>query len=358
MRTFKTFTAFFVGVTLVGATPSAALASRMASQTPSVAQAATTQVKSPLKGMIDRGRIGTFHLPSGDMNGTVQGVVANVTWAALQPIENGPIVRGAANQLDVAIQRVTAYNNDHPSTRLEIKLRIFAGVDAPNWVKKINGFDPVLVANTQSGDAPSRPIGPFWRADYQSAYDQFQTKLASIYDTNPLLHEVTASDCMTVYAEPFMRDDTNFTALFKEGYTVAQDEQCEMSQVDAAKVWTHTNTSIAFNPWIPWTDTDGTAIQGPTDLAFTEQVMTYCREVLGARCTLENNSLNGAPPAEYAAMYSAMKVAGGAITFQTQTLSRMNNINTVLQQAASLGATAVELPVGLANWHGGLGHQQ
>lgn len=306
-------------------------------------------VKPPLTGLIDRGGLGTFTLPTGVLAEEVDGVVANVRWADIQPTPYGPIVRGAANQLDVALQEVAAYNAANPRHTLQVKLRLFAGVDAPEWVKTLGGFTPVSITNEQqlksSSSARSATIGPWWTTAYQAAYAQLQAKLATIYDGNPLLREVTISGCMTVYAEPFQRDDTNFAALYAQGYSVTADETCMREQIDAHKVWTTTHSSLSVNPWSPWVQTGSDAVsQATPSIAFPAQIMSYCRQVLGTRCTLENNSIRQGSAAEYQPLFDAIDELGPDITFQTATSARIGDVGAAIAEAISLGANAVELP--------------
>jgi hypothetical protein len=306
------------------------------------AAAPAGSIKTPIQGLLDRAGF-----PPPELQGVVAGFVANVNWSAIQPTPYGPIVRGSGNALDQALAEAQAYNAAHPTQPpMEVKLRLYAGIDAPNWVKTLNGFKPVQIQNVQSG--LSGTVGPFWTASYATAYQDLQTKLAAIYDGNPLLREVVISQCMTVYAEPFLRDDTNFAALAAQGYTVQSDENCLMDEVDAHKVWVHTHSSLSFNPYRPWVpEAGGGYIQTNADEGFTYTVMNYCRAILGLRCTLENNSIRSSyigASGSYARMYSEMRALGPAITFQTAQPSGVGNLQATLQWAASLGANAVELP--------------
>ena len=326
------------------------------SSTPSVS--ATTSgttnpgpVKAPMQGLVLERAAQLDDAAAG----LVGGLVANASWADLQPTVDGPITDG--NAIDQALAMASTFNTAHPTTPVAVKIRVLAGTAAPEWAKTLNGFQPVPVSNVQSGQAGT--LGPFWTPAYTAAYSQLQAKLAARYDANPLIRDVTISQCMTVFAEPFQRDDTNFEQLFAQGYSVDADRACLSGQIAAHRVWRTTHQSLAFNPYRPWQDNGSGSLSQPLGSeVFPIAVMAQCRAVLGVLCTLENNSIrqqfitlpqqpsSSAKPmlAQYAAMYEAMRRLGPALTFQTAGPRAVGDLHATVAWAITLGANSVEIP--------------
>ena len=84
----------------------------------------------------------------------------------------------------------------------------------------------------------------------------------------------------------------------------------------------------------------------PPTRRITDLIMSYCRQILGLACVLENNSLRTPIPPTYQTMYAQMQTLGQPITFQTAAAQRIGNLQSTLQYAVSLGANSVELPGG------------
>lgn len=290
----------------------------------------------PLKPVL-QGIIEINQLPEGAELAVTGGVAVSVNWSDLQPTPNGPIA--ANNPLDQAIESIRAINQAN-HLNLGIRARILAGINAPDWVKNLGG-PPVTVAGTQT--AQSGTIGRFWTDQFGAAYDDLQRKLAAKYDDVPELREVTASRCTTIFAEPLVRqsaDATTVSGLLTAGYTDTADDACQRQMIDAHKVWLHTRTGVAFNPYQhPAGD--------PSDTAATLRYMQYCRQVLGARCVLENNSIRWPPLPSYETMYQAMSQMGAPISFQTAGPARIGSLPLTLQWAVKQGADAVELSSGM-----------
>lgn len=319
------------------------------------APVAAPSLKPPLQGLVDRGNangLSSFNLPSEPYLDSLQAVIANVYWSDLQPNAQGQAIQ--TNQLDSALAAVTAYNNTH-ANHLSVKLRIFAGIYAPNWAKTIDGWAPVSTYNIQT-PTKGGTLGPFWTADYGTAYKQMMQAMAAKYDSNPLLREVTIAQCMTVFAEPFQRDNYNLGQLLYASaqpsytgtpYSVAADEGCLNAEIDNSTAWTQTRLSLAFNPWRPWSFNGTTYVQGAQDEAFTASVMDHCRVVLKTQCTIENNSIRDTFVGNQSIvgnLYYDMANRGPNMTLQTADPTRIGNPITTVQWATTIGANAVELP--------------
>lgn len=294
----------------------------------------TLDLKPVLRGLLDRNGA-----PPSTYLGALAGYVVNVHWSQLQPSSGVSIA--ANNPIDEAIKQVRELNaTDH--THLGLKLRIFAGIWAPGWAKSLGG-SPVTVTDPQGGQTGT--VGRFWTNAFGQAYNHLQSLLAAKYDQVPEIREVTISRCTTFYAEPFIRDVSDpatVSALLAAGYTLGADDTCQRQEIDAATVWRHTHSDLSFNPY-QVINPDGTIA---TDEAYTGLIMSYCRQILGLACVLENNSLRTPIPPTYQTMYAQMQTLGQPITFQTAAAQRIGNLQSTLQYAVSLGANSVELPGG------------
>ena len=301
----------------------------------------TTAVKPPIQGLVTE----DASTPNAMETGNIGGIVAAAQWSDLESTQNGPINSKTtgnmtANAIDKAIAVAKAYNTANPQTPIYVKIRILAGIDAPDWAEHLktvaepNGFNPVFISDLQTPSAAGN-IGPFWTPEYAAAYRTFQNQLAALYNDDPLVRDITVSQCMTVFAEPFQRIDVDsnggWDALYNEGYNVTDDMNCLMTEADSYEAWTHTHVSYSFNSWNPWIPQSGGGYaQNPNggDLGEMQQVMAHCRDVnvLGSRCTIENNSIRAdtiGKETNPSTLYYYLAGAGNDITFQTASASRI-----------------------------------
>lgn len=296
---------------------------------------AAGDLKAPIGGLIDNRSI-----PPRSHLQAVQAFVIGVPWADLQPVQSGPIVED--NVIDQALREVRRRNAESPGLDLKIKLRVFAGIHAPEWAKRLGG-KPLWVTNPQNGDGGT--VGRFWTDEFGRAYEDLQVKLAKAYDDEPEIREVVISRCTTVFAEPFIRntgDRATGKALLAAGFTLEADSRCHQEQIGAHKVWERTRSVLSLNPY---------QIVAPgmfgrfrdADNSFTQQMMRYCRAILGDRCILQNNSLRYPPFETYAAMYASMQQLGPPLAFQTATREKIGELEGALEWAVRQGASSVEI---------------
>jgi hypothetical protein len=299
-------------------------------------------VKAPITGLLDR-----HHAPSKAYTSVVRGFVVNVSWASLQPTRGGPIVH--PNEIDKAIAEAQASN-------MALKLRVRAGIDAPEWAKHLDGtpvtFHYSAATAGKSGQVAGT-VGRFWTPQFGAAYQDLQNKLAAAYDNVPQVRQTDVTRCQTIFSETYLRDTMNkdnARALVAAGFTRAQDDVCHTQQMQAHLVWKHTRSDVAFNPYTAIAP-DGTVKQ---DMPYTLAQMDYCRQLLGIRCVLENHSLaeGRITNKNYGAIYAKMRaMAGsGAFDFQTATAAKMGDFEKVISWAGSVGASSVELPTGYTGW--------
>ncbi|MGD0448139.1 MAG: hypothetical protein ABSB36_05920 [Candidatus Dormibacteria bacterium] len=296
-------------------------------------------LKAVVHGLVDR-----TGPPPAAFVGTVTNFVVDADWSELQPTPDGPLASdNVIDQAIVAADSLAAENIDAGTSdgSVDLKIRLMAGVYAPDWAKQLDG-GPVTLVNPQDGDTGT--IGRFWTSAFGQAYDNLWSRLAAAYDGVPVVHEITVARCMTFTDEPFLRDasdPSNAQALLAAGFSLAADQQCEEQEIALGTTWRHTPVGVAFNPYQA-IQTDGST---STDESFTESMMQYCRSQLGSQCVLENNSIRTPPLAgAYSAMYLSMELLGAPMTFQTATEDKIGNLQTTLSWAAGLGADAVELP--------------
>ncbi|MGH8933612.1 MAG: hypothetical protein ACRDZO_24005 [Egibacteraceae bacterium] len=296
---------------------------------------AAEDLKDPIGGLIDnRSMPPRSHLQA------VQAFVIGVPWADLQPMQSGPIVEN--NVIDQALREIRRRNLESPGLDLKIKLRVFAGIHAPEWAKRLGG-KPLWVTNPQNGDGGT--VGRFWTDEFGRAYEDLQVKLANAYDDDPEIREVVISRCTTVFAEPFIRntgDRATGKALLEAGFTLEADSRCHQEQIGAHNVWERTRSVLSLNPY---------QIVAPgmfgrfrdADNNFTQQMMRHCRAILGERCILQNNSLRYPPFETYASMYAYMRQLGPPIAFQTATREKIGELEGALEWAVRQGASSVEI---------------
>lgn len=299
------------------------------------------EIKPIIRGLIDR-----QGPPAKKDLSAVHAYVVKVNWADLQPTPFGPIA--ADNAIDQAIARVR--QPDYRALGMALKLRVFAGIGAPQWAKTLDGPAVPYVDNQPGGSVDTGTIPRFWLPDFGRAYADLQQKLAAKYDLVPEIREITVSRCSTIFDEPFVRqfgDKANVAAMQAAGYTMAADQQCIVDSIAEHSAWRHTTSDVDFSPF-PHIDDPG----NNHDVAFPESVMALCRAELGRRCGLQNNSLSSdkLDDATFAQLYQRMRQLGPAITLQTATGGRIGDPAGVLDAAVNIGANAVELPNGYPGW--------
>lgn len=299
-----------------------------------------TGLKAPVQGLLDRN-----HYPKAGFPGVVRNYVVTTSWASLQPQAGGPIVH--PNDIDRAIAIAREQN-------MGLKLRVRAGIDAPEWAKRIGG-QPVLFnytsVTTKHAGQVAGTVGHFWLPEFGAAYADLQNKLAALYDDAPEVRSVVVTRCQTIFSETYLRNTRDPRAahrLLAAGFSRAEDDACHAEQIQAHRVWQHTRSEVAFNPYQA-IQSNGSVKQ---DVDYALSQMDYCRDVLGQRCIIANYSISAERPngRAYAGIYAHMEKLGAPIAFQTATFAKIGNWQKTLQWAVSSGASSVELPTGYAEW--------
>lgn len=290
-------------------------------------EAGSDGLKAPLRGLVTITR-----LPQGAVDPFVGGLSVNAKWADLQPQPDGPISH--PNAIDAAVDTVRARRD----CRLGVKVRVLAGMHAPDWAKRLDG-DPMEIYLPL--DDVRGTVGRFWTPAFGAAYADLQRRLAEDYDGVAEVREVAVTRCTTVYGEPFVRQTrqpANVKSLLAAGFSVEADQRCLREQVDAHLVWRRTPSSLALNPY----DDVGKSAAVSQDMPLTNG--RYCRSTLGARCILANNSIRW-PTLEgpYAGIYEGMRRLGPPLEFQTAARARIGDVTQTVAWAKEQGARSVEL---------------
>lgn len=320
---------------------------------------ASVALKEPVRGLVDRQEPAAAPYDS-----VVDAFVIRVKWKDLQPTREAGADHGGAlvtTAIDAALWNTR--ESGQP-----VRLRVTAGVDAPQWTHTLGGEGPV---DWRLDDGATVPIGPFWNAAFGTAYDKLHELLAARYESNPRVREVAVARCTTEFAEPYIRQAgqaaVNGPELAGTSYTRALDEECHRQEIlTHARWWNQTRSYLAFNPYQRLeqiTRPNGTKVWRATaDPAFTTEMIDYCVSQLGQRCVLGNNSLDPDRPQDYLDMYAHMASKGVPVAFQTATAAKICNNeapcpidtwNATLQMAVDHNAGSVELPraaTGYTSW--------
>jgi len=305
------------------------LGSLFVAAVPSGAQVATTPPLKPvLTGVLDR-----KGMPPSTQWAAIDAFVVTATWAQLQPTPGAPLT--ADNPIDQALAAVRAPGG--PSN-MKLKLRVMAGINAPDWAKRLGGNPVSMLYGNKTVT-----VGRFWTAPFGQAYQDLQSKLAARYDGEPEILQTEMSRCTTVFTESYWRQwqkDANRSSFLAAGYTTEADDQCHTEEIWTHTVWPRTRSGLAFAPFWRLMPDGSTRYDEP----YTETMMRYCRTVLGAQCVLENYSLRWPLlSGPYDQMHATMKALGPPLAFQTANAAKVGDWDAALNWAADIGTNSVEL---------------
>jgi T5SS/PEP-CTERM-associated repeat protein len=174
-------------------------------------------------------------------------IVLNVTWAQLQTAQGSL----DTSFIDNAIQQVNQFNSTY-HTDLGIKLRVWGGFTAPDWVKEINGA-PITVTGQNAVDPGSyapQTIGRFWTADYINAWQTLQNALATKYDGMAIIRGISQTAGAYATDEPFVPLKTNAAVSPNTAGTVNQIAQLQMGGFnDAGEMLTLRAAIADYSQW-------------------------------------------------------------------------------------------------------------
>ncbi|MGH8014246.1 MAG: hypothetical protein ACREQ4_17290, partial [Candidatus Binataceae bacterium] len=137
-----------------------------------VANVKPVRMKPVMRGLLDLGDVGFYTQPPNHAIPTnnpsevrpfassFTGIVINVTWSQLQP--DGPTPLRPDNPLDQALDAVRAYNQQNRTAQLKVKLRVWAGFVAPDWIKDRGGPITINFDDPHSGITEMGTVGLCW----------------------------------------------------------------------------------------------------------------------------------------------------------------------------------------------------
>jgi hypothetical protein len=298
-------------------------------------------VKPPIRGLVSMGAYRFVSIGGQPVNtmaplnkkpGIFGGIVVVPSWQQLQPKPNGPLV---STVIDRMLTQIRAYNTRHPTQPLAVKLRVWGGFMAPAWAKRIGGAP---ITATHSGHV--RTVGRFWSPAYRAAFANLQKLLAAKYDSEPLIREVSVTQCMSFTAEPFFvptsPTEDVITKLRAAGFNDADFKSCLTNAVSDYAPWKQSRIVLSVNPYRT------APRQGNGDAAFTERVMAACRKAIGVRCVFDNHDLDSNLAASLLPIYADMKKLGPEIEFQTAATTPKNFPGTI-KFGVAYGASSIEL---------------
>ena len=273
------------------------------------------------------------------VDSAIGGLAVSVPWRDLQPTRDGGI--SGQNAIESAVASVRQYNQDN-GTDLGVKIRVLAGEQSPKWVIDEAGSVTLQLGNRTIA-ARSAVVPRYWTSTFEASFARLQSLLAARYDGVAEVREVAIARCMTIFAEPFMRQirtSENIRALRQAGLDASTDAACLESQTDAYSSWQHVRLGLAVNPYVTFDDA-GRMVSAPD---VVDVSIRRCRAVFGTRCVLENNSIRTPMlDGDYPALYSTMRRFGPPLAFQTAGPKLVGSMADTLAWAASLGASYVEV---------------
>ena len=320
-------------------------------------------IKPPITGLISMGNsgfdpatnnnAGFGGIPGNDIDdltakqNAFDGIVINIPWKQLQLSAGGGL-----NDLpiDQALQQIKAYNAD-PGTTVPLRavLRIWAGVNAPDWVKTLDGPPTIVALPGRGGVNGAQKIGRFWSNDYVTAWRALQASLAARYDSEPLIAEVSNTSCTSADDEwtaltwPGSRlmGISSIANLHAAGFNDAAFKACLLSSWQDYAGWKTTPIQLILGAFRPTDDMQEFGIP-KKDNQFARQLISIWKARLGARAILANHEINYPPDPSVVQIYRLMKNAGVPLEFQTRSPKKLDWAETV-EETVCLGGNALEI---------------
>lgn len=300
-------------------------------------------VKPVINGFIDMQNLTWHNVDNGHPTFTLNnvskypalfgGVVLNATWAEMQTTPGGPL---QTQRIDQPLAQVRSYNAQQPSSPLGVKLRIFAGNQAPLWAKNIDGGPITIQRNPQGCPSHNCPItiGKVWDQNYIRAWRNFQAAVAAQYDGEPLIRAVAVTSCSMETDEPFVLPVRQKPPA---GYTDAAGQACLSGAIEDYSAWQLTSIDYTFNTFIR-------IHGGGPDPTFSISVMSQCRAKLGKRCELGNHAFAADMQQRNLVIVNAISRRGAPIHYQTVTPGKKGfDWSSTIAAAIQYNATAIEL---------------
>ena len=224
---------------------------------------------------------------------SVDGIVVQLEWSELQP--DAPLNSNQkavldSSWIDDAIDEVETWNDVDGNNQLGIKLRIFAGIYTPQWVKDEAGSSTLDFKRSNfDGDYPH-----FWKTKFKTRYKELHQLLAAKYDSEPLIKEIAISACMIKNADMHRArsEYLNINILVDAGLTWRKDRTCQNWQINAvAGKWDTTWVSVARPHFRQFKkmETPPKKSDWPLNTSVMKETVETCRKA--ETCVSGNNSL-------------------------------------------------------------------
>lgn len=295
----------------------------------------------------------------GGLDSFIDSVVVKVHWQELENVKGTYAGPGWA-KIDEALAR-----------GYRVRIRVLAGINAPDWAKKLggptlslpaNGAHPAVDCSASGGIGVANTASDvygcttyFWDSKVQAAYEALMKEVAKRYDANDKVCEVVNSACMTVFAEVLYRvhsaDDGNEN-LANAGLTFAKDVACQRWSLDMMNTtFPRTRMSMSLSPW------DVIEEGGVHSVSFAEarKLADEYRTKFGEKIIFQNNGLGendkctsdaAVPPNEFCWLARDKGPKG----FQTETWVKLGatqaGLFSAIQNGLGMGANFVEMPNG------------
>ena len=291
----------------------------------------------------------------------VKGVDATLVfaeWADLQPEKFGSIQD--ENVVDRALIAIREWNRKNPTDTVRLRLRMFSGIYAPDWVMKHAGSVMVDYRKKQSARAVVRATPQFWTSAYQEAWSDFQKKMAARYDAEPLICDVSISGSMTLHTEVMWRQPGFpwvLPALMKAGLTRDNDLACLKADITRfMEIWKKTSVEMTFNSRRNYVLVNGSLKAKKADLKFTEVLLNHIATegkrlqksyMIGNHSLSEYSAITHHKHEDKSHVFYALKqdhdVRNTRIYFQTEVHSA-NIAEELICEGLKMGASLIELP--------------
>ncbi|MGI2260205.1 hypothetical protein, partial [Shewanella sp. GXUN23E] len=191
--------------------------------------------------------------------------------------------------IDSAIAEVKNWNRSH-TNKLGIKLRVFAGIYTPQWVKDDVGSTTLDFEDSDfDGSYPH-----YWTQEYRTRYAQLHHALATKYDSVGVIKEVAISGCMIKNADMNRSPNEwqNINRLIDDGLTWQKDKGCQQWQIDTvASKWDRTKVAVArphFRKFVKVTSQPSDT-EWPISKTIMQEMVDTCRA--HGNCIIGENSL-------------------------------------------------------------------
>lgn len=312
----------------------------------------TAVLKAPCRGLMTRS--GPLQMAPYDF---VDSAVLQLNWSDIEPSDDA---------FDWSM--IDSFLATARTRGIAVRLRVLAGVHAPNFVKRL-GHAPMNDATNNIDCSASGGIAIynrfdmvggcssfFWMTPVLDQYRDLMNAISARYDNDAALREVVDSACMTTYAEPFFRahvDSGSNQRLFTAGLDTTSDHACHtraLADMDAA--FHRTRISVAINAW---DIIDGNAPDYfHTSWRDTYDFVTAQRTRLGGKLVLQNNGwgeMEGCPAGgtPLSNVYCYLPSMMGPHGYQTETLMRLGSeagFFDAVDHAVSAHMNFIEMPAG------------